>query len=90
MDILEQTQTTFFFNVTRCPYHERYRELGLEAYGVALSCCRDAPFARGFHPDLRLDRTVTIMQGHDHCDFRYSLQENSREPNTRKKQGDRN
>lgn len=49
MDVLEQTSTTYFFNVTRCPYFEKHKELGLEAYGVALSCCRDEPFAKGFN-----------------------------------------
>ncbi len=73
MDVLEQTPTTYFFNVTRCPYYEKYRELGLEEFGVGFSCCRDEPFARGFNPQLRLERTKTIMEGADHCDFRYYL-----------------
>ncbi len=74
MEVLECTPSTFFFNVTRCPYFETYRELGMEDLGVALSCCRDEPFARGFNPRLRLDRTRTIMEGADHCDFRYHLE----------------
>ena len=73
MEVLEQTPTTYFFNVTRCPYHEKYRELGLEEYGIALSCCRDEPHARGLDPRLRLVRTKTLMEGADCCDFRYHL-----------------
>lgn len=73
MDVLEQTATTYFFNVVRCPYYEKYRELGLTDLGVALSCCRDEPFARGLHPRLRLVRTKTLMEGADCCDFRYCL-----------------
>jgi hypothetical protein len=73
MDVLEQTPTTYFFNVTRCPYYEKYRELGLEEFGVGFSCCRDEPFARGFNPNLSLVRTKTIMEGAEHCDFRYYL-----------------
>lgn len=73
MEVLEQTPTTYFFNVTRCPYHEKYRELGIEEFGVALSCCRDEPFARGLDPKLELVRTKTIMEGEDFCDFRYTL-----------------
>lgn len=75
IEVLERTPTRFSFNVTRCPYFETYRELGLERYGVAFSCCRDEPFARGFNPRLRLERTQTIMEGSDHCDFRYHLAE---------------
>lgn len=75
MEILEQTPTTYFFNVLRCPYYEKYRELGLEEFGVELSCCRDEPFARGLDPKLKLVRTKTIMEGGDVCDFRYSREE---------------
>lgn len=73
IEVLEKTSTTYFFNVLRCPYYDKYKELGLEEFGVELSCCRDEPFARGLHPDLKLVRTKTIMEGADHCDFRYSL-----------------
>lgn len=73
MKVLERTESTFFFDVTRCPYFERYREMGMADLGVALSCCRDEPFARGFNPGLRLVRTRTIMEGADRCDFRYYL-----------------
>lgn len=73
MDVLEQTSTTYFFNVFRCPYYEKYRELGLDELGVEFSCCRDEPFARGFNPQLKLVRTQTIMEGADYCDFRYYL-----------------
>lgn len=75
MDVLEQTSATYFFNVTRCPYYEKYRELGLDEFGVELSCCRDEPFAKGFNSQLRLVRTKTIMEGSDHCDFRYYLED---------------
>ncbi len=74
MDVLEQTSTTYFFNVLRCPYYEKYRELGLDEFGVELSCCRDEPFARGFNSQIKLVRTKTIMEGADCCDFRYYLQ----------------
>lgn len=73
MEVLEQTSKTYYFNITRCPYYEKYRELGLTDYGVAFSCCRDKPFARGFHPHLNLERSQTIMEGADYCDFRYTL-----------------
>ncbi len=76
MDVLEQSSTTYFFNVHRCPYYEKYRKLGLDELGVELSCCRDEPFARGFNPRLKLVRSKTIMEGADYCDFRYYLQPN--------------
>lgn len=74
MEVLEQTSKTYFFNVLRCPYYEKYKELGLAEFGVELSCCRDEPFARGLNPKLTLIRSKTIMEGADFCDFRYYLQ----------------
>jgi hypothetical protein len=75
MEVLEQTAGTYFFNVTRCPYHEKYKELGVGEFGVCLSCCRDEPFARGLNPALKLVRSMTIMEGAEICDFRYYLQD---------------
>ena len=74
IEVLEETSTTYYFNVHRCLYYEKYKELGLEKIGVQLSCCRDEPFARGLDPKLRLSRTQTIMEGADFCDFRYNLE----------------
>jgi hypothetical protein len=73
MEVLEQTSTSYFFNVHRCPYYEKYKEVGLEKFGVQFSCCRDEPFARGLDHKLRLSRSQTIMEGAEFCDFRYYL-----------------
>ncbi len=74
IDVLEETSNTYFFNVHKCPYFQKYEELGLTELGVDFSCCRDKPFARGLNPKLKLVRTKTIMEGADFCDFRYSLE----------------
>ena len=60
------------FDVTRCRYAEMYRDLGVADLGAALSCNRDGAFCTGFNPAIRLTRTQTIMEGADHCDFRYA------------------
>lgn len=73
MDILEETETVFAFNVTRCRYAEMYREMGLADLGAVLSCNRDGVFCKGYNPDIAFERTQTIMQGASHCDFRYRL-----------------
>ena len=73
IEVLEQTSTTYHFNVHRCLYYDKYKELGFEKIGVQLSCCRDEPYARGLDPKLRLSRTQTLMEGADFCDFRYHL-----------------
>lgn len=74
MEVLEETSSTYFFNVYKCPYHDRYKELGLTELGVCFSCCRDEPFALGLNPRLKLIRSKTLMEGSDFCDFRYFLE----------------
>ena len=69
---LERSETDFHFNVTRCRYAELYRALGIPELGALLSCNRDFALIGGFNPDVKLQRTQTIMEGATHCDFRYS------------------
>lgn len=73
VDMLEETESTVNYNVTRCQYAEMYKEMGLADIGHLLSCGRDGTFCKGYDPRISLVRTQTIMQGASHCDFRYSL-----------------
>ena len=73
VDIIESNETRYSFNVTRCGYAEMYNQLGYGDLGRIFSCTRDFEFCAGFNPDVKLERTQTIMQGDSHCDFRYSL-----------------
>ena len=75
IDIKEQTDTTFTFNVTRCRYAETYKAMGLGEIGALLSCNRDGAFCEGYDPKLKLERSQTIMQGASHCDFKYKYEE---------------
>ena len=72
IDVLEQSEDRFAFNVTRCRYAEMYRLLGIPELGALLSCNRDWALIQGFNPDVRLERTQTIMEGAPFCDFRYT------------------
>jgi predicted hydrocarbon binding protein len=69
--VLRQDADHLEFDVTRCRYAEMYRRLGIADLGPILSCSRDFCFSEGFNPDIRLERTQTIMQGASHCDFRF-------------------
>ncbi len=62
---------TWSFAVTRCAYADMYlRDMGLPPeLAFVLSCGRDAAFARGYHPALRLERSETIAQGNGRCEF---------------------
>jgi hypothetical protein len=70
-DVIEQTPDAYAINVRRCRYAEFYNELGESGLGFLLVCTADFAVADGFGDDVRLTRTQTIMQGADHCDFRY-------------------
>lgn len=71
---VDETETSYAFNVTRCRYAEMYRELGLGDLGDVFSCTRDFEFSKGFNPEVKLTRTQTIMKGAPFCDFKYVLQ----------------
>lgn len=71
--VIELTDTSYIFNVTRCRYAEKYREMGVMEFGHCLSCCRDEPFAKGFNPKIRFERSQTIMEGAPFCDFKFFL-----------------
>ena len=70
IEVKEQTDTTFTFNVVRCRYAETYKAMGLGEIGHLLSCNRDGAFCEGYDPKLKLERSQTIMQGASHCDFK--------------------
>ena len=75
IEVKEQTDTTFAFNVVRCRYAETYKAMGLGGIGHLLSCNRDGAFCEGYDPKLKLERSQTIMQGASHCDFKYRYQD---------------
>ena len=75
IEVKEQTDTTFTFNVVRCRYAETYKAMGLGEIGDLLSCNRDGAFCEGYDPKLKLERSQTIMGGASHCDFRYRYEE---------------
>ena len=62
IEVKEQSDTSFAFNVVRCRYAETYKAMGLGAIGHLLSCNRDGAFSEGYDPKLKLDRPQTIMQ----------------------------
>ena len=75
MEVLEQSDARFSFNVRRCRYAEMYRALGVPELGALLSCNRDAALIEGFNPAVKLTRTQTIMNGAPFCDFRYEIKD---------------
>lgn len=73
IELEEKDAGKLVFKVKRCRYAEMYRDLGYEELGQVLSCGRDAAFARGFNPKIRMTRTTTLMSGGPCCDFKFEL-----------------
>jgi len=71
IDVIEASDEILSFNVTRCRYAELYEHLGIREIGTSLSCARDFALIEGFNPEISLQRTQTIMEGAEYCDFRY-------------------
>jgi hypothetical protein len=72
-EVIEQSDSKYHYNIVRCRYADMYKELGLADMGFVFSCGRDGKMFGGFNPDIKFDRTQTIMQGAEYCDFRLSL-----------------
>ncbi len=70
-DTLEANEERYHYRVTHCEYAEMYRRLGLWEIGPLLSCQRDFEFIKGYDPQVVLDRSPSIMEGNNCCDFRY-------------------
>lgn len=75
IEVKRRDDTHFDYDVTRCRYAEMYRAMGLGSIGHLLSCNRDAAFCTGYDPRITMERTQTIMQGAERCDFRYRFTE---------------
>ena len=75
IELVEKEEEKLAFNVTRCKYSEMYRAMGLGDIGDLLSCNRDGSFCTGYNPNIKLERSQTIMKGASHCDFRFRWEE---------------
>jgi len=73
IDKVAATARELEFEVTRCAYVEKYREMGLPQELVSMiSCARDEPFAEGYSSKLRMERTQTLGEGAPSCRFRFT------------------
>jgi hypothetical protein len=69
LDRLDGAADEVNVNVTRCAYAEFFEQLDERELGFLLVCSLDYDVADG--AGVTLQRSQTIMQGSDHCDFRF-------------------
>ena len=66
------------YRVRRCRYLEVYAEMGLDPeLAYTISCHRDQPFARGYHPGLTMQRPACLGRGDPECRFVFTWAEST-------------
>ena len=59
----------------QCLYADVWRKWGAPEVGYQWHCAIDFAMAEEIHPNYRLERTKTLMQGDDCCDFKMIWEE---------------
>ncbi len=71
-EVVEDTDKAFGLRVTECVWAQVFREADLGGeIGHAAICNMDYHWPTAFNPNLKMERTKTLMQGHDQCNHRY-------------------
>ena len=66
---LKEAPSEYRFTCTECLNAKVLRDMGAEDLGYIMLCNTDFASTTAFHPKLRLERTKTLMQGDDCCNF---------------------
>ncbi len=70
--VVEDTEKVFGLEVTECVSADVMRSVGLDGeIGHAAVCNMDYYWPPAFNPNFKMERTKTLMQGHDICNHRY-------------------
>ena len=70
-EIIELNDKLFELKVTECLWAKTFHKKNAKDIGYAACCHGDFSHAKALHPQLRVERTKTLMQGFDCCNFRY-------------------
>ncbi|MCF0107748.1 MAG: L-2-amino-thiazoline-4-carboxylic acid hydrolase [Bacilli bacterium] len=68
----------FYRKVTYCPKCEMAKELGAQKLMYLLACCTDHYSSRGFNENIVFERTKTLMEGADCCDFCFYMKDKNK------------
>ena len=60
------------FKVTRCTVCEACKKAGLTDIGYHVYCMTDPAVVSGINPEIKFERTHTLMKGDAYCDHCYS------------------
>jgi hypothetical protein len=70
-EVVERTDKAYEIEVSECLWAKIFKEYDAADIGYALICYNDFASARASHSKMKLERTKTLMQGHDCCNHRW-------------------
>jgi predicted hydrocarbon binding protein len=70
-DAVEDSETALEVKITECLWARTFREAQAADIGYAGICHGDFAMASAYNPRMRMERTKTLMQGHDCCNHRW-------------------
>ena len=73
-EIVEDAESAFEVKVTECLWAQTFRESDAADIGYASVCHPDFALCQAFNPKIRMERTTTLMQGHDCCNHRWVVE----------------
>ena len=74
--IVEDSEEKLEYCFTECLWVDVMKQLGFDGEnGFQCFCHVDYSMARAFHPNVKLTRSKTLMQGHECCNHSYSWEE---------------
>lgn len=73
-EFVEWTEKAAEVRVSECLWAKTFRQWNAGELGYALICHPDFAAAVAFNPKMKMIRTKTLMQGHDHCNHRWVLE----------------
>ncbi len=70
-----ETETELGCKYTECLWAKTMKDLDATDLGHVMFCHPDFTMAKAMNPKLTLERTKTLMEGHDFCNHTYSWEE---------------
>ena len=74
-EVVEVTDSKRVSNVYRCIWADAFRGMDAGDLGFIWACKQDHVLASTISPNFKLNRTKTLMQGHDCCNFTWYWEE---------------
>lgn len=74
VEVVKTSDTEFVVHVKKCEWARYFQERHPQV-GYLMACSTDEAFARACNEKIRMQRTSTLMEGGEVCDFRYYLTE---------------